>query len=194
MSTSFNIGPYCDDLKSGRRMILIKTDRLMLEPLVEAHAPELSKVFSDPGVSAFVGAGSLSVEGLRAQIRKQAELVAQGNVLGRLGWAIRLLTGELVGSVDSRVLADATSLTSCLLASRHRRKGYAKEAVNSVMQELAVQYQVRTFYAVIKKNNQEGYRLLKRLGYVPARSGDHHMAFILDDEVLFSRSSASLAG
>lgn len=194
MSCSFNIEPYCDASQAVGRMLLIKTDRTVLEPLVEAHAPELFLVLSDPVIKASESGIPSSVDVLRAQIRLQTDLREQGNALCKLCWGIRLMSGELVGVVDARNLADASSVISCLLASAHWKKGYASEAVKAVMHELSIQHRVREFYAVIRKQNQGGHRLLRRLGYTLASPDDHRQSFVLGDELLFSRAGAVFLG
>ena len=139
-----------------------------LEPMVEAHAPEMFEVLSDPAIYDFENVPPPSVERLAEGFRRRESRVSPDGCEQWLNWAIRLQSGELAGYVQATVLASGESYIAYEMSSRFWRRGIGSAAVTAMMSELASHYHVHTFVAVLKTRNFRSVALLSHLGFSPA--------------------------
>lgn len=146
-------------------MRILRTPRLVLEPQVAAHAEEMFEVLGDPAIYEYENEPPRSLEWLRERFRK---LESRRSGDGReqwLNWVMRSQSGELVGCVQATVHGDARASIAYELASRAWGRGFAREAVQAMIDELAREYGVREVGAVYKAANARSQRLLERLGF-----------------------------
>jgi RimJ/RimL family protein N-acetyltransferase len=148
-------------------MQAIRTRRLSLEPQVAAHAGEMFAVLSDPAIYEYENAPPRSLEWLRERYTRLESRRSADGEQQWLNWVIRLPGGELIGYVQATVFPGGRAASAYELASRYWGRGFAREACEAMLAELAAKYGVRSAHAVFKRNNTRSSRLLERLGFAP---------------------------
>ena len=149
-------------------MRALATDRLVLEPQLAAHAPEMFAVLGDLALYAYENEPPPSLEWLRTRFAKLESRRSGDGSEHWLNWVIRIPSSEAIGYVQATIDADGRAAIAYVLSSRHWGRGLASEAVRSMLAELAAHYGVHTFTAVLKRENHRSMRLLERLGFAPA--------------------------
>jgi ribosomal-protein-alanine N-acetyltransferase len=170
-------------------MRIVETESLTLEPQTAAHAEEMFVVLSDPAIYAYENEPPPSLEWLRARFTKlETRLSADGHEQW-LNWVIRLPTSELVGYVQATVREDGRAAIAYELSSAYWGRGFARQAVKAMISELVERYEVRSLFAVLKRENLRSRRLLERLDFSLA-SPEQHVAHQVEfGEVLMHRES-----
>ena len=146
-------------------MRVIHTARLTLEPQVAAHADAMFSVLGDPVIYQYENEPPPSLGWLRT---RYAKLETRQSADGRerwLNWVIRLPASGPIGFVQATLHPDGRAAIAYVLSSASWGRGFASEAVQAMIAELADHYQVRRFSAVLKQENQRSLRLLERLGF-----------------------------
>ena len=164
-------------------MRVIATERLTLEPQVAAHADEMFGVLSDPAIYEHENAPPRSLEWLRERFSR---LESRRSADGRerwLNWVIRLRTSEPIGYVQATVFPNGRAAIAYELSSRYWSRGFAREACEAMLSELAERYSVHSAHAVFKRSNVRSLRLLERLGFAPAS----RETYVGSDELLMAR-------
>jgi ribosomal-protein-alanine N-acetyltransferase len=153
-------------------MLLLKTNHLLLEPQTAAHAAEMFEVLSDPAIYEFENGPPESLAWLEERYRRlESRRSADGHELW-LNWVVRSVEpGDALGYVQATVYADANALIAYEFGSAHWGRGWAREAVEAMLDEIARAHGVTTAGAVFKKANFRSRRLLQRLGFGPV-AGD----------------------
>ena len=170
-------------------MRVIETDHLRLEPQTAAHADEMYVVLGDPAIYTYENEPPPSLAWLRS---RYATLETRLSADGRerwLNWVIRLPAGELVGYVQATVFADARAAIAYEVSSAYWGRGLARRAVEAMMGELAGHYDVRSLFAVHKRENLGSAHLLGRLGFSLASPEQHVAHGVEPDEVLMYRGA-----
>ena len=175
------------DYRAFDRMHTIETADLTLEPQAAAHAAEMFAVLSDPAIYAFENEPPPSLEWLRARFTKlESRLSADGREQW-LNWVIRVPTSELIGYVQATVRSGGHAAIAYELSSAYWGRGLAHQAVQAMISELLVHYQVRHLSAVLKRGNHRSMRLLERLGFSLASPEQHANRQVEAGEVLMIR-------
>lgn len=169
-------------------MRLIETASLTLEPQLAAHAEQLFAVLYDPAIYQYENEAPPSVAWLRARFARLESRQSADGQEHWLNWVIRLPASQLIGYVQATVHADGSADVAYVLCSAYWGRGLAGQAVQAMLGELSAQYPVRSFWAVLKRENQRSMRLLDRLGFALASSADHLMRQIEPDELLMRRA------
>jgi RimJ/RimL family protein N-acetyltransferase len=154
-------------------MHVIETESFTLEPQTAAHAEAMFAVLGDPAIYEYESEPPASLEWLRERFTK---LESRRSADGReqwLNWVIRLPTSELIGYVQATVHPDQRAAIAYVLSSAYWGRGLARQAVQAMVGELAVHYQVRTLSAVLKTGNLRSMGLLERLGFSRASPEEH---------------------
>ena len=174
-------------------MRIITTPTLTLEPQTVAHAEEMFAVLCDPAIYEYENELPPSLDWLRARFAKlEARQSADGQQLW-LNWVIRLPTSELIGFVQATVRPNGNAGIAYVLASAYWGRGLARDAVAALMTALVERYRVRTFAAVLKRENFRSVKLLGRLAFSLATVAEHVQYQVAPDELLMLRSSVSLS-
>ena len=143
-------------------MRIITTPTLTLEPQTVAHAEEMFAVLCDPAIYEYENEPPPSLDWLRTRFAKlEARQSADGQQLW-LNWVIRLPTSELIGFVQATVRPNGNAGIAYVLASAYWGRGLARDAVAALMTALVERYRVRTFAAVLKRENFRSVKLILR--------------------------------
>jgi RimJ/RimL family protein N-acetyltransferase len=154
-------------------MRVIETGSLTLEPQTAAHAEEMFVVLSDPAIYEYENEPPPSPEWLRARFTKlETRRSADGHEQW-LNWVIRLATSELVGYVQATIRPDGRAAIAYALSSAYWGRGLARGAVKAMISELVEHYNVRSLFAVLKRDNVRSVHLLVRLGFSQASPEQH---------------------
>lgn len=172
-------------------MRALRTARLTLEPQVAGHAEEMFRVLSDPAIYEYENEPPDSVEWLRARFQRLESRRSPDGAEQWFNWVLRdRASHALLGYVQATVYPGHRAGIAYVLASDWWGRGVAREAVDSMIAELADRYGVRHFSAVLKRDNGRSMRLLERLGFSPASRELHAEREIEPDEALMLKSIA----
>lgn len=139
-----------------------------LEPQVEAHAPEMFAVLSDPAIYEFEGEPPPSEAALAAGYRRKESRRSPDGSEVLLNWVVRASDGALMGYVQASVMDDGYSYVGYEFSSRYWRRGIASAALNAVLLELEHAYHVHHVVAVLKKSNFRSLGLLQKMSFAEA--------------------------
>ena len=170
-------------------MRTLVTGALTLEPLAVRHADEMFPVLSDPAIYEYENEPPASLEALR---RRYAALESRRSPDGGeawLNWIVRLPSGDAIGYVQATLHPDRRAAIAYEFGSAWWGRGLARQAVASMLAELALQHGARRLTAVLKQRNQRSLRLLERLGFTPAAADDPLRRQLDDDEALMTRAA-----
>jgi len=145
---------------------MLETERLTLEPVVEAHAEELFELFRDPELHRYVPYEEMSLAQHRSRCRVWAARRSPDGSELWLNWAARRRkNGEVIAHFQATVGRDETSV-AYLVAAELQRKGFAREGMRVVLDYLRDVLAVREVKAYIDTRNEASQRLAKALGMV----------------------------
>jgi RimJ/RimL family protein N-acetyltransferase len=159
-----------------------------LEPQLADHAEEMFEVLRDPALYRYENEPPASPEWLRGRFSR---LETRRSTDGReqwLNWVLRLRGSGLVGYVQATVRPDGSAAIAYVLGSAWWGRGLAQEAVRAMLAELAANYCVRDFHAILKRDNQPSRRLLERLGFAVSSADAHRKHEVPEDEMLMERT------
>ena len=146
-------------------MIALQTERLDLEPLVLAHAPELFPRLRDAKLYEFLDSEPpKSVEILEEQYRRWEPRRSPDGAQAWLNWVARLRHAGHVGWFQATVHADGRADLAYLVFPEHQRHGYAVEACRAIVSHVKEHYAARTIRATIEPANAASIALAKKLG------------------------------
>lgn len=140
---------------------MIRTARLVLEPLTAAHAPAMFEILSDPALYTYLDfPPPPSLEHLQ---RVYARLETRRSPDGTEEWLnwIVVRDGAPIGFVQATIYADRSANVAYVVGSGHWGQGYAIEAVTAMLAEL----DGCKFFATVDVGNVRSIRLLERLGF-----------------------------
>jgi RimJ/RimL family protein N-acetyltransferase len=149
----------------------IETPRLVLEPLVAAHAEALFPALQAPELYQFIPQDSpRSLGDLAARYAILATRHSPDGTEVWLNWVLRQRdAGVYVGTVEVTVYADATEEPAYLayqVFPPFWHQGYAREACAHVLTHLVTTYGVRRVVTEIDTRNAASIHLVETLGFV----------------------------
>ena len=170
---------------------LLRSPRLVLEPLVPAHAEALFAGFADPRLYTWIPTDPpASIDALRDRYRRLATRSSPDGRERWLNWAARLAEAPIyVGLFEATVRSDATASLAYFVFSEHARRGYGVEGAGVVVDHLFESVRVRAIRANIDTRNLASIRLVERLGFVRESlvlQADHFKG-AASDELVFLR-------
>jgi [ribosomal protein S5]-alanine N-acetyltransferase len=150
-------------------MQTLHTQRLVLEPLVAAHADALYPMLCDPRQFEYLDHGApASLEALRERYRKLESRRSGDGLEHWLNWAIVLGEGDAIGFVQATVQPDGRAWVAYQVAHAQWGQGIATEATRAMVEHLIAHYAVTQCMATVDRRNERSWRLLERLGFVRA--------------------------
>ena len=168
----------------GFEMNLLSTDvplvtlRLVLEPLVAAHAAAIFGPLGDERLYRFIPQNPPpSLAQLRARYDRLSSRRSPDGTEAWLNWVMRLSeTGEYAGTLEATIFADRTAFIAYTVFVPHQRRGYATEGVARILEHLVADHGVVLMIAEVDTRNAPSRALLERLGFqrvAEHRSADH---------------------
>jgi len=148
-----------------KRLPILETERLRLEPLVASDADHLFPIMGDPEVMAYWDVPEVDDPDLVAQIvASQVDAMANGR---GIYWAMRTLAGrEFVGSCDLSEIDrwNRRAEVGFMLGREAWGQGYALEAMQTVI-AFAAGAGLRKLAARTHLGNRRSEALLQKLGF-----------------------------
>jgi [ribosomal protein S5]-alanine N-acetyltransferase len=157
---------------SARRRYIIPIDnwprlsgpRVILEPLVAAHADELFVRLSDPRALLYIdNVPPSTVAGLRERYRRLESRRSPDGSEEWLNWAV-MLDGHAIGFVEATVRAGGRIAIAYGLGFNYWSHGFGTEAVRTMIDFLKTRYPGARFEATVDERNVASRRLLERIG------------------------------
>ena len=158
----------------------IVTARLRLDALRDEDADALFAYRGDPAVARFQGWKPISVADAQRFIGAQHGLAPD---TPDTWWqrAIRLRdSGELIGDLGLHFMSDATVEVGISLAPAHQRQGYAREALEVMLDFVFGGLRKQRVTAFVEPRNLMCMRLLEGLGMRRAADQDGEAVFTLE--------------
>jgi [ribosomal protein S5]-alanine N-acetyltransferase len=172
-------------------MRTIRATLCTLEPQLAAHAEAMFEVLRDPAIYEFENAPPRSLEWLSERFTKLESRTSTDMTERWLNWVIRLPVGELAGYVQATVQQTGIAYVAYELASSFWRRGIGSCAVQAMLDELASEYRVHTFLAVLKARNYRSVALLHRLGFAPLNPESAATPNVEADEIIMQRAAGA---
>ena len=170
----------------------IASQRLVLEPLLEEHAPAMFLLLDDVELYRHLDfAPPPSLYHLREVYRRLEARHSPDGTEEWLNWVILPHGGAPMGFVQATVRPDGAAYIAYTLGRRHWGHGFAAEATRAMLEHLAEVHDVRCFVATVEKDNERSIRLLDRLGFHAATAEELQGHELSPTELLYVRRPSS---
>lgn len=147
------------------------TRRLVLEPLIAAHACLLFGYLQDRRLYRYYADEPPStVEMLEHRYRGWETRKSPDRTQTWLNYAVRRTDGGYVGWIQATILGDAATIGYDIFPE-FWRQGYATEACGELLRALREDHVVRTISATVDSGNAASIRLLEHLGFTRTWTG-----------------------
>lgn len=168
-------------------MRTLATERLVLEPVTEAHAVEMFRALVDPIIYTFLHERPpFTVDELRARYRFLSMRASPDGRSEWLTWILReAASGVAVGYLQAERYVRGVAGLSVVLIPVAWCKGLAREALGAVIHELA-QANIHRFFATITPRNDAALRLFEGLGFRPQERGTFDLRAVDNGDLVFS--------
>jgi RimJ/RimL family protein N-acetyltransferase len=117
-------------------VVPLETERLALEPLRVEHAEEMAPLLDDPRLYTFTGGDPPTLQELGEAYERRVIGHDADDTQGWLNWIVRdRSSGEAVGGTQATITAERDGFSAevaWIIAARHQRKGYAREAATAM--------------------------------------------------------------
>ncbi len=146
---------------------ILKTARLLLEPLAPSHTPALYEPLQAEAIYEFLPEKPpASSETLAARYQRLSARKSPDGQEIWLNWAMRLRKEDAyVGILQATVYHDATAYLAYILFPPFWKQGYAKEGCRRVLDHLFKDYQIVSVSAEIDTRNTASIKLIESLGF-----------------------------
>jgi ribosomal-protein-alanine N-acetyltransferase len=148
-------------------LAMISTGRLVLQPLVKAHAQPLFAGLREPRLYDFIPReppkSPTEVEARFARLERRRS--PEGNEAW-LNWAAWCpAVAAHVGLFEATARSDGRAWIAYFVFAPYQRQGYGREAVGAVVEHLFSAHGVETVHAEIDTRNAASIRLVEELGF-----------------------------
>jgi ribosomal-protein-alanine N-acetyltransferase len=145
----------------------LETPRLLLEPILPAHAPMLNESLQDAELYRFIPQDP--PPSLEALTDRYDFLSARRSPDGHeawLNWAVRdKRSGDYVGTLEATVEEDPLAFIAYMVFVPYQRRGFAAEACERLLEHLVDNYRVGVVAAEIDTRNTASIALVESLGF-----------------------------
>jgi RimJ/RimL family protein N-acetyltransferase len=144
--------------------LIIKTDRLILEPILVSHADEMLEVLSYPEMYKYIPENPPTLDKLRIRYEHWAKRISpKGDELW-LNWVGRRRdTNQLIGFFQSGFRAVDEIDVAYVLGINHQKLGFAYEAMSAIILFLKTELNAKIIKAWIDTRNEASIKLVKKL-------------------------------
>ena len=178
------VGPTVDEKT-------LKTERLLIEPLLPEHAPLLHESLTDERLYRFIPTEPPeSVGVLETRYRDLASRRSADGSEAWLNFAVRLRQGwtragaAYIGTLEATVYPDQSAYVAYAVFVPFWGRGYAKEGCASLLEYLIEDYGVRVVAAEMDTRNAASVALAEALGFErvgTTRGADHFKGSVSDE-------------
>jgi ribosomal-protein-alanine N-acetyltransferase len=148
----------------------LATERLDLEPLVAAHAPEMHVALADPAIYLYLPSDPPQLTDLHKTYEYSSRRLSPDGSELWLNWAVRpRATGLASGYLQATVRGDASALLAYVLHPNCQGQGFASEGLREVCRYLEKSWGIQELRIEMDTRNRASIRLAERLGFVLAR-------------------------
>ena len=166
----------------------LRAGDLVLEPQTAAHAPGMFELLSDPVLAKYLDSAPPPDMGWLTDRFARLESRLSGD--GRehwLNWVVCAQAQRPVGFVQATVDPDGSANVAYVLGRAFWGRGWATQATEAMLRELADHYAVRRAFATVDKRNLRSIRLLERLGFSLAPPDKHPQHDVAKGDWLYRR-------
>jgi [ribosomal protein S5]-alanine N-acetyltransferase len=143
---------------------VLMTERLLLRPFEHEDAADMALLFNDPSVAMGICSAPLPFTELHASARilmiRARELAGKDYV-----WAVEDMDGNLIGSIGLSEKSPNIMSLGYAYARDHWGKGYATEALLSVMDWISRHLTIVEIRAEVFHDNPASARVLAKAGF-----------------------------
>ena len=131
-----------------------------------AHAAELFPVLAEPALYEFIEeAPPASVEALRQKLARSETRRSPDGSEHWLNWVVRDQSRRVAGCVQATIAANSETNVAYVIGSAYSGRGVATEAVSQMLELVAKEFGVRSFFVVAERGNVKSIRVAERLGF-----------------------------
>ncbi len=145
----------------------LETRRLLLEPLMPAHAPRLHEQLQDERLYQFIPQDPpASLQALEARYGALSSRRSPDGREAWLNWAVcERRSGEYAGTLEATVHENLTATIAYTVFVPYQRRGLAAEACGRLLEHLFEDYRVGVVAAEIDTRNAASIALVEVLGF-----------------------------
>ena len=146
----------------------LMTARLVLEPLVVAHARALYPFLCDERLYTYIPQEPpASADALAERYRRLERRRSPDGQRVWLNWAARLRTGaSYVGWFQATIEPEREAFLAYTIFPAQQRRGYAREGSRRIVEHLVREYGARLIVAEIDTRNRASISVVEALGFV----------------------------
>ena len=147
---------------------IIKTERLLLEPLKKEHAIALYSLLQDTSLYQYIPQKPpISLKALEQRYQNLETRLSPDESEAWLNWAIWIEEREIYGGfIEITVSANYSGQIAYMLSPLFWGQGYAFEACRHLIINVWQNYHITEMIAEVDTRNLASIRLLERLGFV----------------------------
>lgn len=168
-------------------MLLLVTDRLILEPILVSHASEMVSLLKDADLYSFVPQDPPELAKLEKTYDFWSKRASPAGDELWLNWAARnKQTGEVIGHFQAGVKEGTESNLGYTVGLCFQRQGFAKEALQAILSFLNEKMRLESIKAWIDTRNLASIALVEKLGMVKVgfiEKADHFKGKDSDEHV-----------
>ena len=158
---------HSDEIRLVAPEAQLETERLVLEPMLPAHAPKLYEQLQDEKLYQFIPQDPPAP--LQTLQDRYDFLSGRRSPDGReawLNWAVRERgSGDYAGTLEATVYVNGTAIIAYMVFVPHQRRGFAAEACARLLEHLFEGYRVGMIAAEIDTRNAASIALVEGLGF-----------------------------
>ncbi len=146
---------------------ILETRRLLLEPLIPAHASVLYEQLLEPRQYEFIPQDPpTSLQALETRYQALSSRLSPSGQEAWLNWVVRLrFEGTYIGTLEATVYANCTATIAYMIFPPFWRQGYALEGCGCLLNHLFKDYGVSVVSAEIDTRNIASISLVEALGF-----------------------------
>jgi len=146
---------------------ILETRRLVLEPLIPAHAEAIYEQLLDKRQYEFIPQDPpTSLQALERRYQALSSRLSPSEQEAWLNWVVRLLfEGTYIGTLEATVYANCTATIAYMIFPPFWRQGYALEGCGRLLNHLFKDYGLSVVSAEIDTRNIASIRLVEALGF-----------------------------
>ncbi len=145
--------------------LLLKTQRLELEPVAPLHFQELWEIYSDQRLHAYVPPQPKTYEESIERFQRWSKRVSTKTNEILLNWVGReVSSGIIVGHFQAQFKTENSVVIGYIMKKESQQKGFAFEALTEVFRFLRTRLNAEEIKAWVDTRNEASIRLAKKLG------------------------------